>query len=148
LRHFIRHPAHIPIEVVPGGGGPREEDRLQDVSAGGLCFGAQHAFPTGSVLRIRIPHIRPAFEAPARVAWCKQHGRSWEIGVSLLCSEDAFRARMVEQLCHIEDYRREVLAREGRALSDEEAALEWIDRHAHDFPPLQRPAQEDEAAPR
>ena len=144
MRRFIRHPAHIPIEVVATPADGPEVERLHDVSAGGLCFDAQHSFPTGAVLRIRIPYIRPTFEAPARVAWCKQHGGSFEIGVSLLSSDDAFRARMVEQLCHIEDYRKDVLQREGRDLSDEEAALEWIGRYAQDFPALERGGHEDE----
>ena len=41
---------------------------------------------------------------------------------------------MVEQICHIEQYRREVLKKEGRRLSSEEAASEWIVKYASDFP--------------
>jgi hypothetical protein len=42
---------------------------------------------------------------------------------------------MVEQLCHIEAYRRRVLQDEGRRLTDEEAAMEWIANYADRFPP-------------
>ncbi len=42
--------------------------------------------------------------------------------------------RMVEQVCHIERYRADVLEREGRALTGEQAAEEWIKRYAEDFP--------------
>jgi len=48
----------------------------------------------------------------------------------------AFRMRMMEQLCHIENYRQQVLDTEGRALNPEQAASEWIDHHAAAFPAL------------
>jgi hypothetical protein len=41
---------------------------------------------------------------------------------------------MIEQICHIEHYRKEVKLAEGRELSSEEAADEWIKRYAGDFP--------------
>jgi hypothetical protein len=54
--------------------------------------------------------------------------------VQFLDAADAFRARMVEQVCSIERYRREVRRREGRVLSGQEAAEEWIREHAARFP--------------
>ena len=41
---------------------------------------------------------------------------------------------MVEQVCPIEQYRHEMLKNEGRTLSSEEAALEWIQKYAPQFP--------------
>ena len=41
---------------------------------------------------------------------------------------------MVEQVCNIENYRRDVEQREGRKLTTEEAAKEWIKRDASSFP--------------
>ena len=43
---------------------------------------------------------------------------------------------MIEQICHIEHYRKEVERLEGRALSAHEAAGEWISKYAGDFPAL------------
>jgi hypothetical protein len=43
---------------------------------------------------------------------------------------------MIEQICHIEHYRQEVLRVEGRKLSSKEAASEWISKYARDFPAL------------
>ena len=42
--------------------------------------------------------------------------------------------RMVEQICHIEHYRNELLQTEGREISSEVAAKEWIEKYAHTFP--------------
>jgi len=47
---------------------------------------------------------------------------------------EAFRMRMFEQVCHIEAYRKEKQSREGRKLSREEAAAEWISSYAAGFP--------------
>ncbi|MBL8423886.1 MAG: hypothetical protein JNK06_10380 [Candidatus Accumulibacter phosphatis] len=43
---------------------------------------------------------------------------------------------MVEQVCQIEHYRREVRRRERRELDAEAAAQEWIARYADQFPSL------------
>jgi len=41
---------------------------------------------------------------------------------------------MIEQICHIRQYRAEVLATEGRQLDGDQAAREWIQKFADDFP--------------
>jgi hypothetical protein len=41
---------------------------------------------------------------------------------------------MVEQVCAIDRYRRQVLEQEGRTLSRDEAASEWITKYAGRFP--------------
>jgi hypothetical protein len=42
---------------------------------------------------------------------------------------------MEAQCCQILRYRRDVIRREGRELSPDEAALEWIERFAETFTP-------------
>lgn len=82
--------------------------------------------------------LQPPFEADGEVMWCEADSNGgYEIGVSFLSAEDAYRARMMEQVCHIEQYRREVLQSEGRHLNDRDAAMEWIDRYAPEFPGLE-----------
>jgi len=49
---------------------------------------------------------------------------------------EAFRQRMQEQLCHIEAYRQQVWVSEGRQLSRQQAAAEWIERYAAKFPAI------------
>jgi hypothetical protein len=41
---------------------------------------------------------------------------------------------MVEQVCHIESYKQQILKSEGRKLSPEEAAVEWVSKFAANFP--------------
>ena len=68
------------------------------------------------------------------VVWCTQIDENYEIGVRFCDTRNAFRIRILEQLCHIENYRQERQKSEGRNLSREEAAQEWISRYAYNFP--------------
>ena len=70
----------------------------------------------------------------ARVAWCRKDNEHYEIGIEFLDRDEATSARIVEQVCHIEHYKQEVRESEGRDLSSEEAAREWIKRFAASFP--------------
>ncbi|MBI4741046.1 MAG: PilZ domain-containing protein [Betaproteobacteria bacterium] len=133
-RKFIRHPSGIPIEVGASGQlvyAPRD---ISDIGIGGLAFRCDCALKRGLVVEIRIPLFRPPFEMNGRVVWCRARGKSFELGVEFLAQDDAFRARMVEQVCYIENYRAEVSRSEGRVLTSEEAAVEWITKFAADFP--------------
>jgi hypothetical protein len=41
---------------------------------------------------------------------------------------------MVEQICFIEHYKNEMLETQGRKLTSEQAAAEWIENYGADFP--------------
>jgi len=131
---FIRHPADIPIEVKAHGQLVHETHNTFNLSASGLAFRCGREFSPGDIVRIRIPFVRPPFEVEARVAWCKAHEGRFELGVEFLDQDDAFLARMVEQVCHIENYQKTIYREEGRLLSPEEAATEWISKFASRFP--------------
>ncbi|MBD3620461.1 MAG: PilZ domain-containing protein [Chromatiales bacterium] len=132
-RGFMRHPSNIPIEVVSD---PKNRlaSQLHDVSHGGLSYQAGEPRRPGEVVRLRMPLIAEDVETPARVVWCRPNAQGYQIGVEFLREEDAYRARMIEQLCHIEQYRQAVLQREGRRLDSQQAALEWIAKYASRFP--------------
>ncbi|TAK90748.1 MAG: PilZ domain-containing protein [Burkholderiaceae bacterium] len=134
MRTFIRHPAEIPIEVQS----PAQSDHAlaadgHDVSLGGLALSSQRAVEPGEIVDVSIPFVQPPFASRARVAWCNHCGGAFELGVEFLDYDDAFRARMVEQICYIERYKKDVAKLEGRMLSTEEAASEWIHKHAAAF---------------
>ncbi len=138
-RRYLRHPSEIPLEFRVAGSGGRpsggaSSPRLADLSLGGLCFRAPAPALPGQELLIRVPLVDPNLELRGRVVWCRRRGAAWEVGVAFHEEAEAHRARMVEQICHIERYRREVRRREGRELSSEEAAREWIARYAARFP--------------
>ncbi len=129
----MRHPASIPIEVTASPNRPARET-LREVGHGGLSFHALSGVEPGEVISIRIAASSPPTEIEAQVVWCHQSAGGFDVGVQFLGGDDAFRARMVEQVCHIRHYRRQVLTAEGRRLSRHQAALEWIAKHAGTFP--------------
>lgn len=132
-RQFIRHPTEIPVEIRPADSAG-EQHRVRNLSLGGLSFHANHQLTIGSVVNLRITSVEPAFESDARVVWCRPAGQGFDLGVAFLDRNDAYRARMVEQVCHIESYRRTLVAQEGRTLTPEAAAREWIAKFADSFP--------------
>jgi len=132
-RQYIRHPTEIPVEVCPLEG-KAVQRRIRNLSLGGLSFHSTAELTLGSVVNLRITSVDPPFESEARVVWCRPVTVGFDLGVAFLSPEDAFRARMVEQVCHIESYRRALVAGEGRALTPEAAAREWTARFAQSFP--------------
>jgi predicted ATPase len=133
MRTFIRHPSDIPIEIHSEGGAPETERHLNNVSAGGLSFKSAAPLAERSIITVRISIVKPAFEATGRVVWCRQENGIYDIGVEFTETRDVFKARMIEQVCHIEHYKKEIREKEGRELSGREAALEWIDKYAKKF---------------
>ncbi|CAN5860495.1 hypothetical protein BH20GEM3_BH20GEM3_09910 [soil metagenome] len=139
-RAFIRHPADIPIEIHTADETQPVRPQLSNVSLGGLCCESAMPVDAGKQVHVRVPFVHPAFETQGRVMWCRKRMDRWELGIQFLSEKDAFRARMVEQICHIEQYKEDALRREGRVLSGDEAAREWIARFAAEFPnPGERP---------
>ncbi len=134
MREFIRHPTAIPIEVGSANRVERAEPYVVNVSHGGLAFESNIELAPGSIVEVRIPSMFPMFTTLGRVVWCNANNKGYQLGVAFLDQDDAFRTRMVEQICHIETYRNNVSIAEGRQLSREDAAREWIERFAAQFP--------------
>ena len=139
MRKFIRHPSDIPIDFLIKELSVKDRKYLNDISFGGLSFRSRAAVQVSAIIVITIPFLRPEFQCQAIVKWCHRRGDAFDVGVAFDDQEEAFKTRMVEQICHIEHYKREVLEQEGRALSGEEAAAEWIKRYAASFPAVEVP---------
>ena len=112
------------------------DQTITNVSLGGLAFESQTPFTLFDRVRITIPILERDNSLIGNVAWCDEADGGYEIGIKFEKSRDFFRMRMIEQICHIEHYRSEVLRKHGRELSAQEAATEWISKYAGDFPEL------------
>lgn len=134
MRNYIRHPSDIPIEIHHAALPSAREHKLNNISIGGLSLQTDHYVEKGTLIDIKIPVSRPPFYTKARVVWCRKKGSQFDVGVKFDEEREAFRTRMVEQVCHIQHYKKEVAEREGRILDGREAALEWISKFAKDFP--------------
>ena len=135
-RRYIRHPSRIPIRFDLHSDVDHRDDYLRNVSEGGVCFATSVALESGQPIRLTIPVLGQDYEVDGRIAWCRETLYGFEVGVRFMTPQDRFSVRMVEQLCYIEDYRQQVEREEGRQLSSEQAAEEWIERFAEHFPGL------------
>ena len=144
MRQFIRHPIEIPLEYQlldpPSDLGVTD---MKNVSVGGLCFSTGKRLTPGQRIQISIGVCEPSFQTVGEVMWCRTHEEGFETGISFNDNKQAYAVRMVEQVCHIHQYRQQVLADEQRELSVAEAAQEWIARYAADFPAWDELSQED-----
>jgi hypothetical protein len=134
MTRYDRQPVEILIEVKARDQTIHDTHNTVNLSTGGLAFRSERKFAPGDMVEIRVPLVSPPFEVEARVCWCKVREHNYEIGVEFLNHDDAFMAHMVEQVCLIEKYKQDILRTEGRLLSPEDAATEWISKYAAGFP--------------
>lgn len=139
-RKYIRHPTDIPIQVsseqVPDTHGQPAYETLHNVSLGGLAFISGHPLPTGKQVKICFPLLDTQRSLRGLVVWCKANSQGYEVGLQFDDPDELYRLRMFEQICHIEHYRQEIEKVEGRKLDSKQAAREWIQRYASEFPAM------------
>ncbi len=140
VRKFIRHPAGVPIQVTLDWAEDENDETVDqtitNVSLGGLAFISHKPLELLERVRVCIPVLNQDNFLVGNVVWCEKSGSGYEIGIEFEKSKDVYRLRMIEQICHIEHYRKEIARVEGRELNAQEAAKEWITKYAGDFPPI------------
>jgi len=161
-RQFIRHPSEIPLEYcITDAPAMCNMDFISNISQGGLSFHSSEYIAPDKWLHLYIPVDENYFETDAQVRWCNKltsrtssndsrgsndsrdsgdsqddHNENYDVGVSFCSTSEAFSARMIEQVCHIEEYKKRIRETEGRKISSDQAAAEWIEKYADTFPPI------------
>jgi hypothetical protein len=130
---FIRYPGQVPVRYRPyrvnGDGG-----KVQP-TPGGICFPCGEPLEPGALVELSLAAPHGVEHFVVEIAWCRPDGVEFLAGARMLDDADACRARLVAQLCHIDLYRRQELAK-GRELDADRAASEWIARYAHQVPAI------------
>ena len=124
IRNYIRHPSSIPIRLESQGG--LCDDEAMDLSAGGVSLTLKEALCIGELVQITIDVCNPPFTAQGIVRWCHEENGLFSVGVSFQNEMAAYAVRMIEQICHIENYRQDQFAKTGELMNSEQAAQEWI----------------------
>lgn len=134
MRKFVRHPSSIPIDFVVTHEREADADKTQlsNISNGGFSCFTSRSLQVGWEVQLRIPAIWPDYSARGAVVWNREVTNGFEIGIAFT-TEDAFKTKMVEQLCQIEQYRQRAWTDEGRRIDSEQAASEWIALFAEEF---------------
>ncbi|MBU1333141.1 MAG: PilZ domain-containing protein [Gammaproteobacteria bacterium] len=133
MRRFLRHPSTMPVQLVLRKRPWLDAQRLNDVSLGGVACHCVKRFRRGTQVQMRVPLLGQQAQCNGVVAWCRKQADNYLVGIAFLDEDTLFRARMVEQLCQIEVYRREREQEMGCSLSMEVVAAEWISTHAEAY---------------
>ena len=133
MRHFLRHPSDMPVELVLRKQAFVPKERLNNISLGGVACNSNRAFRRGTAIELRIPLFGEHARYPGLVAWCRKQEDKYLVGIAFADEDTLFRARMVEQVCQIEHYRHQREQELGCSLPVEVVAQEWISQHAAEF---------------
>ena len=130
----ILHPSELPIRLHRAEATPLPGRAEVDHDAGSICFDLSEPFEPGTTLEITIPLLEKCYRLTGCVVESQREGSGYRTSLTFATKAEAYLARAVEQACHIESYRMQVESSEGRRLSPDSAALEWIEKFAADFP--------------
>lgn len=131
LQMLIRHPDEIPLDLQIVERPPVPAD--PDIPLGLVCHtGAK--LKLGQQISIIADGLLHCPDINGEVGWCYPHRGGFQLGILFPDSEHAMRMRMFEQVCQIRRYRNWVHEQQGRLLTEDEAALEWIAKYAALFP--------------
>ncbi|UUY07530.1 PilZ domain-containing protein [Pseudomonas sp. J452] len=133
MRHFLRHPSDMPVELVQRKHAFLPRQRLNNISLGGVACNSNKGFRKGTAVELRIPLLGDQARYPGVVAWCRKQTEDYLVGIAFIDEDTLFRARMVEQVCQIEHYRHQRERELGEDLPVEVVAREWIALHAEEF---------------
>ena len=128
-RMFERHAGDLPI-LVKTDGAEYKKAMMNNISLGGMSLKASFRIFESATIKVKAATADTIPEVKGKVVWCKRNRGSYNVGVEFLETEAKFGIRMLEQLYNIENYKREVKRKEGRELSGEQAALEWVRKYA------------------
>lgn len=130
---LFRHPSDIPVKLIRRKQGTLPQHWLHSASRSGLACYALRSYRFGCSVELQIPVLGEQARYPGVVIWCRKAQQGYLTGVVFLDEETQFRARMTEQICQIEHYRRQREKELGECLPIESVAKEWVTRHAAEF---------------
>jgi len=141
IRRHARHVTGIPIEVTLdfNHGYHAENENITNVSSGGLCFICSDRLHQNESVQVRFPVLNREHNLEGKVVWCNKTAMRYEVGLEFDDPEEVERLKMIDQICQIESFRQDLEKREGRKLSGEQAAREWVSKYAGDFEEVRTP---------
>jgi hypothetical protein len=133
---FIRHPTELPLSYHRAKCTPIENISCFENNLVGLSFESNEPVEPGAILDVTVTVYNEDHTFQGQVIRLLNLGNRYEIGLCFSSESSAFRVRMIEQICHIETYRRRLCEIEGCSIDFERAAKEWIEMYSAQFPKL------------
>jgi hypothetical protein len=85
---------------------------------------------------VRFPLLDKETRIDGKVVWCNKTTKGYEVGLEFDDPAEVERLKMIEQIRQIENFRSDMEQQDGRKLSSEQAAREWINKYAGEFSAL------------
>ncbi len=101
-----------------------QEEYVQNINPAGLCFKAKRHLKKGATIFVEMP--LPTIKKESKVLWCRKSNGHYNVGIQFMHKDGETPHPLIDQGCDIEDYKSNVLEKDGRVLTGEEAALEWL----------------------
>lgn len=132
MKRLIDHPVEFPIVVSTTGSTCGDQASHCNLGDGCLtCYLTKELKP-GEPVTLSVPAIKQPCAVSGCVTRCERFAQGFEVSILFKDATEAFKSKMLEQVCQIEHYRRELL-RQGRSLDLETAAHEWIEQYSDQF---------------
>ena len=133
---FIHHPNNIPFHVKHVSRLPvmKQNEIESGKSTLGLCFFSDKYLKPGTLVELTIPLRGEDHKFIGQVVLIRETHRGYEAGIWLRSQTDAFRARIIEQICYIDGYLEEKQDHSASPINKELGIQEWISRNAAHFP--------------
>jgi len=142
-RNFIRHPVYLPlsyniVEKSLKKNSKSIRAKTTNVSLGGLLFPSKRPVGPKSRIVIKMPFENKVFNVKAQVVRCIQNSETklYDIAVNFSKAQEAFKAKMIEQIYQIAGYREMLRVQSGKDISMEEASRRWVDLYSARFKSL------------
>lgn len=126
--HYMQHPSTIALVLTP----VAKQNMSNPPLPLGLICNTDTPFSTAAQIEITAPKQAPDMNIRGEIAWCRDFGKGYQVGVAFHSTSELYKIRMLEQLCHIEEYRRS--SHSKTQAGKQGAALEWIEKYAAHFP--------------
>ena len=134
---FIHHPAGFPLDFKRIWIDVKREYPQDESGNIGVIFESHKYIKPGVTVEIDIPLRNNTEKFRGKVVLVRNLGDYYEIGLWLSNRADASRARIVEQICHIETYLQDKKYRDGPyTINRERIAEEWITKYASSVPTI------------
>jgi len=132
---FIHHPSAFPLSYKKlwFNFNKEKNHHSEGEQTIGLCFRSEKYVKPGTKIEISIPLRGEVQTFRGKIVLVRNMNDHFEIGI-WLTHEDVHRARVVEQICHIETYLRTKRHQDGPFINDERIAEEWVSKYAAAFP--------------
>ena len=134
-RRSLRHPIKVRVRLQLTGDPAVTRSQTGDLSEGGLHFFWVRSLAKGMPLRVTVPVLNQAFKMTGKVIYSVRDTVTglFRTGISFIETSSAFRMKLAEEILRIQKFRDEISEKQGHMVSEDEAALAWIQKYSKEF---------------